>query len=224
MVFSIFIAKLHSFDIYLFPDRYQTQGVAMAEKKEYRNARRSRMLISQAFLDLLQEKPFEKITATDIIRRADVNRSTFYAHYPDVRGLVEELLNEIINHLTALIDETDFPSLLKNPLPFVEKIAKIGEDYRGLYHLFPQNNFIIQQTNRLQSALLKKAMNAQDIPEKLRGSKSYEIRATFFIGGIFHTYQQWIQGNLDCSSQEIITEISEMIKTSAEAFLSTTPE
>lgn len=196
----------------------------MAERKEYRNARRSRKLISQAFLDLLQEKPFEKITATDIIKRADVNRSTFYAHYPDVRGLVEELLNEIINRLSAIIDETDFPTLLKNPVPFVEKIAKIGEDYRGLYSLIPQNNFIHQQSNRLQSALMEKALNAPEIPEAIRRSKKYEIRATFFIGGIFHTYQQWIQGNLECSSQEIITEISEMMKSSAEVFLTSISE
>ena len=56
----------------------------MAEKKEYRSAVRSRRMIRQAFMDLLHEKPLEKITATDIIRRADINRSTFYAHYPDV--------------------------------------------------------------------------------------------------------------------------------------------
>ena len=67
----------------------------MAERKEYRSAIRSRRLIHQAFLELLREKPFEKITVTDIVNRADINRSTFYAHYPDVRGLVEALVETL---------------------------------------------------------------------------------------------------------------------------------
>ncbi|MBR2950520.1 MAG: TetR family transcriptional regulator, partial [Lachnospiraceae bacterium] len=66
----------------------------MAEKKENRSAIRSRRLIREALLELLQEKKFEKITVTDIVKRADINRSTFYAHYPDVMGLLEELMED----------------------------------------------------------------------------------------------------------------------------------
>ena len=34
---------------------------------------------------------FRRITATDIINRSGLNRSTFYAHYPDVKGIIDEL-------------------------------------------------------------------------------------------------------------------------------------
>ena len=61
----------------------------MAEKKEYRSAIRSRRFIRQAFMELLREKRLEKITVTDIVNRADINRSTFYAHYTDVKALIE---------------------------------------------------------------------------------------------------------------------------------------
>lgn len=57
----------------------------MGERKVYKSALRSRKWIRQAFMELLREKEFEKITVTDIVNRADINRSTFYAHYPDVR-------------------------------------------------------------------------------------------------------------------------------------------
>ena len=32
-----------------------------------------------------ERKDLSKITVTDIVNRADINRATFYAHYPDVR-------------------------------------------------------------------------------------------------------------------------------------------
>lgn len=193
----------------------------MAERKEYRNARRSRKMIRDAFLGLLQEKPFAKITATDIINRADVNRSTFYAHYPDVKGLVEEIIGEIIDFSTTLIREADYQDFLENPRPYVEKFIRLGDKYRGLYAMVDQNNFVLQQINQLQNALLEKALSAPGIPEAIRGSKKYEIRVHFFIGGIFNTYQQWMVGILKCSAEEIISEISEMIVSSSGAVLQT---
>ena len=80
----------------------------MAEKKEYRNAVRSRRMIREAFVALLHEKPFEKITATDIINRSGLNRSTFYAHYPDAKGILEDFIGEIITLFRQMLAELDF--------------------------------------------------------------------------------------------------------------------
>ena len=48
----------------------------MEKRKEYRNAIRSKQLIRNAFLELLNEKSFDRITATDIINRADIASMT----------------------------------------------------------------------------------------------------------------------------------------------------
>ena len=53
-------------------------------KAEYKNAVRSRKMIQRALVALLQEKELDKITVTDIVTRADINRGTFYAHYTDI--------------------------------------------------------------------------------------------------------------------------------------------
>ena len=60
----------------------------MTERKENRNARRSRQMIRESFEALLKEKGFHKNTVIDIVARTDLNRSTFYAHYPDIYGSV----------------------------------------------------------------------------------------------------------------------------------------
>ena len=82
-------------------------------KKEYRSAIRSRKLIRQAFMELLKEKTFEKITVTDIVNRADINRSTFYAHYPDVMGLLDEIQEEIISFFEQYLRKVNFSDLLE---------------------------------------------------------------------------------------------------------------
>ncbi|MBQ9733551.1 MAG: TetR family transcriptional regulator, partial [Clostridia bacterium] len=63
----------------------------MGNKAEYRSALRSRRLIRDAFLALMQENGSAKMTVTEIVRRADINRATFYAHYSDVQAVISEI-------------------------------------------------------------------------------------------------------------------------------------
>lgn len=56
--------------------------------------KRTRTLIEQSFSELLTEKPFGAISVQDITERAEINRATFYAHYPDKFALLEETLRQ----------------------------------------------------------------------------------------------------------------------------------
>jgi AcrR family transcriptional regulator len=57
-----------------------------------RRARRTRTLLHRAFLEVLQQKRFDNITIQDITEQADVNRTTFYAYFPDKFALLESTL------------------------------------------------------------------------------------------------------------------------------------
>jgi AcrR family transcriptional regulator len=46
-----------------------------------RRVRRTRELLSRALLELTLEKGYQRVTVQDILDRADIGRSTFYAHY-----------------------------------------------------------------------------------------------------------------------------------------------
>ena len=48
--------------------------------------------ITDGLLELMGEKPFEKITVSDIVRRAEVGRASFYRHF-DSKEAVESRRN-----------------------------------------------------------------------------------------------------------------------------------
>ena len=63
--------------------------------------KRTRTLLEQAFMDLIQEEGFQGVTVQDIAERAGVNRATFYAHFADKYALLDHRIRQ------GFLDEID---------------------------------------------------------------------------------------------------------------------
>ena len=187
----------------------------MEKRKEYRSAVRSRRLIRQAFLELLREKAYEKITVTDIVTAADINRSTFYAHYPDVRGLVEEIVGEAITYSTELADSLNIREFLSDPMPFLRELTSYSTDNQELYTLLCRSEFAQRQMEQLKRTLIDSAMQSPAFPESVRSSPEFRIQISFFVGGILSLYVMWLQGELDCTVDDITHHLSQLIQCTA---------
>ncbi|MFN8413265.1 MAG: TetR/AcrR family transcriptional regulator [Anaerolineales bacterium] len=57
--------------------------------------RRTRSLILTSFESLLAEKGFETISVQDVTDKAQINRATFYAHFPDKYALLDYSINNM---------------------------------------------------------------------------------------------------------------------------------
>jgi len=75
--------------------------------KEDRRSRKTRQLLGNALVELMLEKRFQAITVQDILDRADVGRSTFYAHYPDKQSLMMDQIKRLIHDMSALANHAD---------------------------------------------------------------------------------------------------------------------
>ncbi|HEU5383034.1 MAG TPA: TetR/AcrR family transcriptional regulator [Ktedonobacteraceae bacterium] len=79
--------------------------MATPPKSTDRRVQRTRQLLRQAAIETMKEKGFLAMTIQDIADQANVNRGTFYAHYPDKYALLDELIRD------------QFQALLKKSLP-----------------------------------------------------------------------------------------------------------
>ncbi len=70
-------------------------GVAGGESSSVdRRVVRTRKAIRKAFMRLIQESDYQKITITAIAREADIDRKTFYLHYRSVEDLIDEIIQD----------------------------------------------------------------------------------------------------------------------------------
>lgn len=184
-------------------------------KAEYRSAIRSRRMIREAYMELLKEEDLSKITVTDIITRADLNRATFYAHYPDVRGVTEEIENEIIEKMLEVLKEFQFTSFFRNPAPLLLKISRYLEKDTDFYRILVRANGSEIFMEKLKKVFSDHMLNDSDIPESMRQSKMVELRVCYFAGGIVNLYKQWFRGDLNCTLNDIALEVSKLLQLEA---------
>lgn len=188
----------------------------MGQKAEYRSAIRSRRMIREAYTQLLKEKDLSRITVTDIVKRANLNRATFYAHYPDVRGVTEEIENEIIAKMLAVLEEFRYTSFFRNPAPLLLKLSRYLEEDTDFYRTLVRANGSEIFMEKLKRVFTDHMIKSSDIPEDMRHSKMVELRVAYFAGGIVNLYQQWFRGDLDCTLNDIAMEVSKLLQLEAQ--------
>ena len=184
----------------------------MGEKKEYKSSLRSKRWIKEAFTELLKQKEYNKITVTDIVTLADINRATFYKHYPDVRGLMESIENDICAEMFHILEEFDYNTFFSNPTAVLRQLIdflKSGREFYSILLMSDGSKAFLDKTK----LLFEQYMQANDkVPEKVRTSSSYRIRINFFAGGIVNLLSEWITGQLDCTQEDILDQLRFLLK------------
>ena len=115
----------------------QLHLVAVKKRMDAR-VRRTRDALGDALVALMHEKPFDTITVQDVLDRAKVGRSTFYAHYSDKDDLLmsdaEEFFEAISMTLSVRGDKSDrvFPvreffSHITEAKQFVDALVSSGK-------------------------------------------------------------------------------------------------
>lgn len=178
-------------------------------KAEYRSAIRSKRMIIAALADLLQEKPLDKITVTDVVNRAQINRGTFYAHFSDIPDVINHLIMGIFSTIERAISEepkqlSDIPhvllkriqSFLEEDMEFCQKVMNSGA------------------ADRMQEQLIQFVLDYMLQHEHVYGfgdHRLYELTIRFCAGGLGNLYRDWFAGRLDLTLDQLTREAENML-------------
>jgi AcrR family transcriptional regulator len=133
-------------------------------KKEDRRVRRTRQSLHQALMNLTLEKGYEAVTVSEILARADVGRSTFYAHYAGKEGLLLGGLQVLRDHLIQ--QQRDTPeraaSAPGRALGFSGALFEHVNEHRDLYRALGQQggNLVLNRMRGMLADLVRAELGA----------------------------------------------------------------
>ncbi|GAP02941.1 TetR family transcriptional regulator [Fructobacillus pseudoficulneus] len=157
--------------------------------------------IRQTFLELLKKKDFHKISVQEIILNAEINRSTFYAHFLDKDDLMEtiqvDLLNDTIGALPDMaIDSFDKSDIFKHRAAYlVQKLYQNRELASLMLSKHAEHSF----ENRMVERAKKEFFNTTD-GVKLAIPSKYALN--ILTGTVTNMIITWIRSDYEESTEE----------------------
>ena len=101
---------------------------------------RTKKIIKDAFWELLEKKPYNKITVQDIVNRCSVNRNTFYYYFQDIPTLmidsIEEWIDEVIQKYGTITSPVDCLEYM------AEECMKRKKAFLNLFHSAQKDAFL----------------------------------------------------------------------------------
>lgn len=168
--------------------------------------KRTRQLLQQAFLKLLQEKGFTRISIQDITERATVNRGTFYAHFADKHALMDSILREQFQQViagklpaTARWDRRSLGLLIQATAEYFEAMHGHCSPPGGMDPLFERA--VQEELAQLLVSWLKCVP-----PAGRRWSVPVETIALVVSWAIFGAAVEWSQGTKALSAERMAND------------------
>lgn len=91
----------------------------------------TKLAIMNTFVEMIDERSFDKITVKDLVEKCGVNRNTFYYYFQDIYALVDEIFRTETQKIIG--DRTDFTSMQE---AFLKAIDFATQNRQGIYHLY----------------------------------------------------------------------------------------
>jgi AcrR family transcriptional regulator len=174
----------------------------VSSKPTDRRVRRTRQLLRSALLSLIEEKGYERITVQDILDRADVGRSTFYAHYRDKDDLLRSGFEEIRSTLT---EEPGHPAMGEGKPDFLDPMVVVFrhvDAHRALWRPLVRKggaDLVLRMLRESVTDLVREHFRTHFDPE---GDLRVEAALQFVVGACMSLVIWWPEEERDCLSPE----------------------
>jgi AcrR family transcriptional regulator len=170
--------------------------------------KRTQQVLVQAFVDLIKEKGFQAISVQDITARADINRATFYAHFPDKYALLDYYIRE---DFRQEINKRMLHACQYSPENLRLLIIAVCEFITTTHsHCVPaQNKFETSIEAEIKEQIYCLILNWL---QQAGGDASPELAATAASWAIYGLASQWSHAKKGASAEEFADQVLPLVE------------
>ena len=152
-------------------------------------------LIKKTFAELMEEKKeISSITVTELVKRADITRGTFYAHYDNIYDIANEFQEEI---LEQFLTDKVIISTKEELQTYLEKIFKYISDNKAIYSKLLKSDEAVLFMRRFE----RKIYNL--LTEVLPNKTNKDLDISFFTVGTITLIIKYFKGEINKSLDDI---------------------
>lgn len=166
--------------------------------------------IINAFIELRSKKALEKITVRELCELAQINKSTFYAHYQDIFDLSDSIESDLVSNIVKSLSRPE--AIFEQPDVFTRELTMACVAQKNLIQVVFSGNQEGHLSYRLEASI--KEFIFQLYPE-YRTDAEKNIFLSYCIYGGFHAYHQ----NLSYGLETVIETLGKLTLEMKKAFL-----
>lgn len=186
------------------------------EKRTDRRVRKTKAQLRAGLASLMKEKNVNDITVKELVEAVDINRSTFYLHYTDIRNMLESVEHEMLEEIENLI--RDHPiGLNENTFLFIADLFSILETNKDLCAALIGPTGDMAFIYKIEKIIRENSMKALTpyFPTALDDLKySYD----FYLNGCFGLVKSWLLNNGSETPEHMAKLTYHMVMNSMQAF------
>lgn len=162
----------------------------MAGDRTDRRVRKTKALLLQGLMQLMETKDVQDISVKELSDLADINRGTFYLHYSDVYDMLRQIEDELFLEFQGIIDRTLTPdSAIHSPQITFSEIFTFLDRHRETARVMMGPHGDLAFVNRLKDLVQKRLDNI--LTSKQASGDSYYMEA-FAVSGCIGVIETWL--------------------------------
>ena len=189
----------------------------MTEEIIDRRIRRTRKLLQDALLELILEKGYAAVTVQDVIDRADVGRSTFYAHFQDKESLFLSEFEALRMQFELYL--THIPMTDASPWGLSLMMFQHAQSQRQLYKALAgkeAGGVVLEYLRKFLSAVLLDHLKPQ-LSKRKTPQIPAEILAHYLVSTFIALLTWWLDHDLPYSAERMNDMFRQLTQPGVEA-------
>ena len=166
-------------------------------KKEDRRVRRTKKILTQALMQLMQEKQVKEITVRELTDLADMNRGTFYLYYRDIYDMLEKLEDGMFEALDSIaaLHETD--AARQETKPILLDVFHFIEENQEIVRVLLSPHGDMKFLHRLYEVIREKCLTVFPFAAAAdnQNEADFDYRFNFVIYGAAGLIRAWVNRN-----------------------------
>lgn len=182
----------------------------MKEKKVDRRIKYTTYLLRKSLVELMQTTSITKISVKRLCEEADINRSTFYAHYSDPYDLLKKLEQEVIAELKIYITEHTQITKENSAMQVMTKVLEYAAKNADLFTVLLGKNSNLEFKKDVmvlvQEATISELRENPSIDER-----TSEYLQCFVITSTVEIISKWLQEGMIEPAEEMADMVTKLL-------------